>query len=228
MKPKLAALFVVTLLAAAAAFPIAAVGQFGDGINTVVRGFYRVARVAANDTLNVRKLASSKAQIVGEFAPGGLVFATGRILRPRGRLWMEVNNGQELGWVRGRFLHKQRVLTLGQTQAPRFGVCGGFEPGWVAHWGSGKIEASSMDGPIGNGKTTRAIIPRGMLSPSVLTFENGGSNTRLTLILSDIQCTALPVDRQSHQSGLLLVERGGTITAYRGCCDPAPDAIVPE
>jgi len=192
-----------------------------------IRGYYGVTGLKSGDTLNVRDKSSARAAILGELGAGKVVFATGQWHRRKGQAWYQINHFEGLGWVNAAFLQKYRVRTIGRTRAPVAGSCGGWEPGWDVKWDQNGLNATAMSGPIGSAKFTRVITPLGAPSPSVIEFTNPAASLRMTLVLQDQQCTALPVESDSYQTGLLLVEKDGALTAYSGCCNPAPGALTP-
>lgn len=200
--------------------------QNAGAIDWQVRGFYSVAGLKPGDTLNVRDRSSARSEVLGELGPGTVVFATGQTHRRDGQPWYQINHREGLAWVNAAFLTKQRVVTISDTWAPIAGSCGGFEPGWEASWDADGLRLQIMSGPIGSARFSRVISPQGAPTPSVIEFTNRGQDMRMTLVLQNQQCEALPVDRDSYQTGLLLVEVGGSLSAYSGCCNPAAGAIT--
>jgi uncharacterized protein YraI len=192
-----------------------------------VRGYYRVAGLAPGDTLNVREGPSTGAAIIGILEANEEVFATGASRTPVNVPWFEINFGERLGWASSRYLRRMQVRTFAGTRAPVAGSCGGFEPGWDAEWNSAGLRASEFGQPLGQAPIAGAAATAGFSTPSVLTFARPGPGPRFTLILRDDVCTLLPVDSDSYQTGLLIVERGGALTAYAGCCNAAAAAIGP-
>ena len=69
---------------------------------------------------------------------------------------------------------------------------------------------------IGSARFKRIITPQGAPAASVIEFTNPGARLYMTLVLQDQQCDVLPVDQDSYQTGLLLVEKDGTLTAFSG------------
>ena len=70
---------------------------------------YRVAFVAANDTLNVRRRADADSAVVGQLSPdttGITVVGEGQSVRGGG-LWLPVETAAGSGYVNGRFLTEQ-------------------------------------------------------------------------------------------------------------------------
>lgn len=189
-----------------------------------VRGYYRVTGLVAGDTLNVRRGPSTGAAIIGVLEDDTLAFATGRSAAPSGATWYEVSFEEQLGWVSAAYLDRMRVRTFAGTRAPVAGTCGGFEPGWDAQWNSAGIRASFFGESLGTAHFASAAATAGFSSPTVVIFEDGGPS-RFTLVLRDEICTLLPVDSDSYQTGLLIVERSGRLDVYAGCCDAAPAAI---
>jgi hypothetical protein len=70
---------------------------------------YRVAFVAANDTLNIRRRADADSAVVGQLSPDAMgitVVGEGQTVRDGG-LWLPVETAAGSGYVNGRFLTEQ-------------------------------------------------------------------------------------------------------------------------
>lgn len=191
------------------------------------RGYYRVGGLPPGDTLNVRQAPSPRAPIMGDLADGQTVLATGNVARPGDSPWYQVNFQERTGWVSSAYLDAQRVAAFQGTNAPLSGTCGGTEPFWDARWDRSALSFRFFDDPPLRAPLAAAVGTRGLVTPSVLLFGDPARAVRLTLVLHDRACTLLPVDSHGYQTGLLLVERDGTIEAYGGCCEAAASSMAP-
>lgn len=122
---------------------------------------YKIQRVAADDSLNMRDTAGTQGNVVATIPPDGTgVVSTGREQQLGQSTWTEVHWSGKSGWVNKYYLAEDtRVVQAASKPAPQqpaaqgqqagsgvFMRCGGTEPFWSMHITESQLKIKIMDG----------------------------------------------------------------------------------
>lgn len=171
---------------------------------------FDVARVAADDALNIRSGPGIGHKVIGALAHDARDV---EVIEPSpDRLWGLVNAGEGAGWVSLAFLDRQPGQWHGAI--PPLAACFGTEPFWRletgARWRMRTPEATLFDVPAPD--LVGALSHRGRFAGAV---EVDGAVW--TLALSNQPCSdGMSSRRYGYEA--LLVRAAGETTLYAGCC----------
>ncbi|WP_371060799.1 COG3650 family protein [Rhodosalinus sp. 5P4] len=195
-------------LALAAAAPAAA--QDGP-----LPALYDVRGVAPDDVLNVRAAPSADAARIGALAPGARGVEVTAIDSAAG--WGRVNAGEQAGWVSMRFLARQP--RQGGNALPVPMRCFGTEPFWSL---SVAEDGLRLEGPGVPRAVTASLSERTRAAgrPDAYGFVGWGAGGGQAIhgTVRRARCSDGMSDRLFGLSADLLVQDGGALRQYAGCC----------
>lgn len=171
---------------------------------------FDVARVAANDVLNVRAEPDASAQIVATLGPDQRGVEV--VERNEGGTWGRIMTGEGTGWVSLAYLDRQP----GQAGFPALQSCTGTEPFWGLWPDSGGWLYSSPDGPD---HSLDELWRDGSVSHTgryglVLGWEDIAAS----VVIRRELCSDGMSDRLYGLSADVLMTEGGQTRLLTGCC----------
>jgi uncharacterized membrane protein len=178
---------------------------------------YDVARVAADDVLNVRDAPDAAAPVIGTLAPDarGIEVVAGDATGG----WGQINTGERAGWVALRYLDPEAgVWQPGGLPAGL--ACSGTEPFWSLRPGDGQAVFAT---PEGGDRTFElaAALDRGIEDDPRRALVAVRSGTRLTAAITPASCSDGMSDRAYGLEILLILEDAGPARLLNGCCSIA-------
>lgn len=171
---------------------------------------YDVARVAANDVLNVRDRPDAGSDIVATLAPdrrGVEVVETNA-----DGTWGQINTAERSGWVSLAYMDRQP----GQDGFPAMQVCSGVEPFWALRRAGDAWRYSSVDVPEMVFDEVWSAPALGRLEPYGLTLTQGGAKAHA--VIRKALCSDGMSDRISGLSIEMILSVGETSGLITGCC----------
>lgn len=208
------------------------------GLATAESRIYKVQRVAADDSLNMRTTAGVQGAIVSAIpADGTGVVSTGREQKLGRSTWAEVHWSGKSGWVNKYYLAADtRVLNAanqarqpGQvTQAKQnnqpppqgadvFMRCGGTEPFWSMHITESQLKVKIMDGAEYSAPVEFRKQSENNTSIAVVAGRNAGKGALSAVFLQKVDmCSDNMSDKNYPYSITAMLD--GT-RAMSGCCE---------
>ncbi|WP_375174194.1 SH3 domain-containing protein [Pseudooceanicola sp.] len=171
---------------------------------------YDVARVAADDVLNVREKPDAGSRIIGTLAPDqtGIEVAETN----DDRTWAQINAGEQRGWVSLAYLERQP----GQEGFPAIRACFGAEPFWaLRREGAGWLYSAVDQADLLFDETWSAPA-LGRLEPYGMTLSNDGG-TAQAVIRREL-CSDGMSDRIAGLTIEMILTSGRASRLVTGCC----------
>jgi len=171
---------------------------------------YDVARVAADDVLNVRAEPGASAPIVGTLAPDQNGVEV--VERNADGTWGRILIAEGTGWVSLAYLDRQ----AGQEGFPAVHSCTGTEPFWGLWPESGGWLYSSPDGP--DHSLDEVWGDRSVSRTDRYGLVLGWEDISASVVLRRELCSDGMSDRLYGLSADVLMTEGGQTRLLTGCC----------
>lgn len=180
-----------------------------------IPGLYRVVGVASNDTLNVRSGQGASHAKVGELAFNArwveIIAISGN------RKWGQTNIGETSGWVSMRYLRP--VATEGYALGHAL-ACHGTEPFWGLDIVQG--QTATLGTPEGDREFSVGLLQPGRGRPDRFWLRGFSGAQSVTAMIRKAACNDGMSDREFGLDADLLIEDGGDVYMYSGCCNLVP------
>ncbi len=197
---------------------------------------YKIQRVAADDSLNIRTTAGMKGDIVATIPFNGTgVVATGREQKSGSSTWVEIRWSGKSGWVNKYYLtaveqvaDKTPVATVAsappaaaQTGKPSgssvFMRCGGTEPFWSMHVEESLLRVKIMDEPEYTTPVEFRRQSENNTSIAVVAGRKEGDGTLTAAFLQKVElCSDGISDKKYPYSITAMLDGARTMS---GCCE---------
>ncbi|MCG6111084.1 MAG: SH3 domain-containing protein [Paracoccus sp.] len=172
---------------------------------------FDVARVAADDVLNIRADPNAGAPIIGTLAPDATRI---EVVQER-QGWARVNTGEGSGWVSARYLD-YRVDVWEEDRLPEGFQCFGTEPFWgvAPQEGALVLTGPDMEDDI---RPIQAVLSTGVFrDPTRAVVAEG-----VTLIATPQECNDGMSDRLFGLRAQVVIH-GDSPRMLSGCCSVQP------
>ncbi|MRX50948.1 SH3 domain-containing protein [Paracoccus sp. S-4012] len=198
-------------LALALAFTLALASPAAATQEYTLPTLFDVTGVAADDVLNIRASPSASAPIIGRIAPNAKRV---EVVDQRSG-WMQVNTGEQAGWVNGRYL-MYRVDVWEAGQLPPSLSCFGTEPFWSLTRSGGGMVLSRPDAGDRAMQLQRVLDTGVFRDPRRVIVADG-----LTAVMTPKWCSDGMSSRVYGLEATVVLGSGTGASMLSGCCSIA-------
>jgi hypothetical protein len=184
----------------------------------VPAGYYRLVDLEYAGAIEFRDRASHASRLLGALSAGDIVQSDGTRAQGGGTTWQQVRVAQSLGWIPARNLWRALPMTIGKTELPAAGWCGGHQPPWSMSWNGTRLRLSLFPGRI----DTDMERVRSGAGPGETLLAGDTDGLSYRIVHSNDVCRSENGEMRGLGRAYLIVTRNGEDELFSGCCSVLP------